>query len=333
MIMKKNYTIKKLLILFCACIFTYQIHAQWAIYDGSVIPNDENAASIQDFKDTTFNTGDLGVAAFIAEIVDDPDITENKLFHYETREGGDSETTYRINDILMGNEVGTFVFRVKGTPDGATPVSGDDNPRIFELDVRGTVRSKLTIRYDDTIALYIPSDVKDEYANLAEWNLYRFTIDDDLFTAYLNENPTPILSGVSDRSSGDWFFKWADGSDDNSFAFYLDWLIWDLSGNYAPGEGTAIPSELSTEYYSSTGTKAVTSFTVYPNPANEYLYLRSQTGVTGSYVIYSMLGNVVRSGNITKRTTRIDMRGLNEGLYFIQTKFKDQIQTNPIILR
>ena len=66
---------------------------------------------------------------------------------------------------------------------------------------------------------------------------------------------------------------------------------------------------------------AEASFTVYPNPTKGILYVEtvhapSLQGQT-EYRITNLLGQTVKSGNISSDNQQIDMRDLNQGFYFI----------------
>lgn len=65
-----------------------------------------------------------------------------------------------------------------------------------------------------------------------------------------------------------------------------------------------------TEFYSSTG------IIVYPNPAHDQLFLKSDIPLTG-VTIYNTLGEIVLDKQVTDRTATIDIARLDNGVYFI----------------
>src|SRR3972149_6450768 len=213
-------------------VFIITLHGkaqQWAIYDGSNLPQYSTPA----FAINNDNPG----PNFVEEIIDDPDVPGNKLFKYIQNESGSYTTTYRI-DLPVSFNKGAFVARVKGI-DGLTA------DRVMEIDVRSSntgFRNKLTIRHDDTLAIMWPNNAKARVENITDWHIYRFVMEGATFTAYVDENPVPLLSVTSNMTSSDSYFKWADGSGNFTFAGLVDWLIWDTSGAYAPGEGSPIPA-------------------------------------------------------------------------------------------
>jgi len=55
---------------------------------------------------------------------------------------------------------------------------------------------------------------------------------------------------------------------------------------------------------------------LYPNPSSDYIEI-SNLDEAREYKIYNLSGQYVSGGTI-ERGQKIDVRGLNEGVYFIQ---------------
>ncbi|MCB0288453.1 MAG: T9SS type A sorting domain-containing protein, partial [Calditrichaeota bacterium] len=72
---------------------------------------------------------------------------------------------------------------------------------------------------------------------------YRITFQNGVSTVYVDEHPAPLLSGTTTSLNSTSDIRWGDGSDGNTYGFYLDWFIYDTTGVYAPGE-SIIPDSL-----------------------------------------------------------------------------------------
>jgi hypothetical protein len=201
----------------------------WLVYDASVMP-DENDPAFD--VSNTLNPPDTSTW-----IEEDPDIVGNSLARFVCPDA-DSRTMWRINNMGYNNENGaTFIFRVKAYDFGTYNV-------LFELDIRtGGVREKVVLQANGEVELQRSGQdvVIDSIEN---WHTYRVTYIDSVATVYLDENPTPLLSGFNDEATTSDYFRWGDGSDGNTYACLVDWFIWDTTGANAPGEGMAIPDSL-----------------------------------------------------------------------------------------
>ncbi len=59
------------------------------------------------------------------------------------------------------------------------------------------------------------------------------------------------------------------------------------------------------------------NFSIYPNPANSTINIKTDTKLIGeNYIIYDNLGKSVLSGKITTENTSIEIRNLSAGIYF-----------------
>ncbi len=87
-------------------------------------------------------------------------------------------------------------------------------------------------------------------------------------------------------------------------------------------------------------TSTAANFTVYPNPANDFIILsiNSQTSLAesnNSYVLFDMLGNTVLSKNLdivsNKYQEQIDLSTLASGMYFLQLTTNGVATTSKIV--
>ena len=70
----------------------------------------------------------------------------------------------------------------------------------------------------------------------------------------------------------------------------------------------------------STGSGATRTLTVYPNPANNVLFVETRRATSlpvGTYRIVNPIGQTVMEGQITTEKQQIDVRNLPKGVYFI----------------
>ena len=324
-----NTILKKLGILACLLAGLNSYSQAWQVYTCNTQPQDPAIGFV--VKD------DYPGATFIEEIIDDPDIAGNKLFKYVQNDDTASRRTYRMSTDMTGVTSFTMVTRVRGTTDIADTAS-----RIMELDVRSATnnsRSKLTIRYDDTLSLYNPSTEKAHIDSLSKWHLYRFTMDGTTFTAYIDEDPSPILSGTSTATTSDDYFKWADGSQGSTFSFLMDWLIWDVSGAYAPGTGAAIPDSLSTDHHTASGNEIKESFvenklSIYPIPAYEFVYVKAPIVISdGNLAVYNILGKCIYKKNITRQLTQVDISSFTQGVNVVRLRANGRIYINQMVVK
>ncbi|MFC1481739.1 T9SS type A sorting domain-containing protein, partial [Candidatus Neomarinimicrobiota bacterium] len=67
---------------------------------------------------------------------------------------------------------------------------------------------------------------------------------DSVFTLYIDESTTPLVTAITPASDDSKYFRFGDGGG-NTFGAVYDWFIWDTTGAYAPDEGAALPGNLS----------------------------------------------------------------------------------------
>jgi hypothetical protein len=277
----------------------------WSVYNGNELPTDANPA---------FTAGDNSPAAdFVAEIISDPDSAANKLFKYDHADTTGKQT-YKMSWAIGGGTAATIIARIKG-------IAGSKSKRIAEIDVRNVnsgVGSKLQIGYDDSVRLASPALVTYRQKS-AEWHIYRFVMNGADFTLYIDEDPTPVLTGTSTTARTDNWFKFGDQSASFSHSGLYDYIIWDVSGAYAPGQGAAIPDTLSKHYYgkqSSITDPTSRAVILYPNPSSGDITITSPfSWIKSEYMIINTLGQVIHKGIITGEVTVINTKDLSNGTY------------------
>jgi len=81
------------------------------------------------------------------------------------------------------------------------------------------------------------------FAFNAAFHLIRVTMEGNVMKVYLDENPTPIAIGNSTDDDSNSFFEFGKAGSQDCGAS-VDWIAILNNGNYAPGEGPALPSDL-----------------------------------------------------------------------------------------
>ena len=76
-----------------------------------------------------------------------------------------------------------------------------------------------------------------------------------------------------------------------------------------------------------------TSFMVCPNPTNGHLTLAVKEAFGFVYHIYGLMGQCVMSGKVVGEETRLDLGGLNKGVYYISIECDNNRLTQKIIVQ
>jgi hypothetical protein len=221
MIMKKKlYFLPVLAMMLLA---SFQLNAQqWVVYDGSVSP------------DSVFNW-DGGSGTLTDAIIDDPSMPGNKLYKYEVA-GGTGNWRASWATAIGGI---TFVARFRGD-------LGPDYQVVSITTRNGEVRPDIRIEPGQIN----PGGTKinaNYAADFSKWHVLRITLaNDSSMFIYLDEDPTPVLIDTATTASGNMYLQWGDPSGGDNYGGLVDWVLFDTSGAYAPGEGEAIPDSLST---------------------------------------------------------------------------------------
>jgi hypothetical protein len=63
----------------------------------------------------------------------------------------------------------------------------------------------------------------------------------------------------------------------------------------------------------------VNGFSLYPNPANEYLFVKSATSEIVNYTISDVSGRIVMNGKVGPEEA-LNIQSLNKGIYFFRTE-------------
>ena len=222
-------------LLFVIAIFTGSARAQWHVYDGSVLP---------DVNTSSFGTSGLAANGMVSTLITDSVNSENRYLELKTVDVADNGTWRRVFSETI-NAV-TVIMRVK---------SADTlGRRVVELDVdNGGFRERLYLnREDNKLRLQHSTGfgANNEFdlpgnASVQDWHTYRLTKDaEGNVKLYFDENPVPLAEGQTTTTSSNNHFRFGDTNGSHNISALIDWIIWDPTGVYAPGEGTAIPDSL-----------------------------------------------------------------------------------------
>ncbi len=212
------------------------VNAQgWQVYDCDVLPPD---------YDPAFGTTNTGGAAPTHNIIADPDNPGNNLLEMIVDTAG---SKWQWRHYYEGNpQAVTWIARIKGV--------SDTLDRIMEIDMYNAgFRERLFLQtYDGTWRLRQTDITGDLPVGTMGWHIYRMTKIDSIVNFYIDEDPLPIATvttptTVTDES----YFRFGDADSNRSLGAYIDWMIWDTTGAYAPDGGTYVPDSLISDIASS----------------------------------------------------------------------------------
>ncbi|ADN01381.1 hypothetical protein [Spirochaeta thermophila] len=195
----------------------------WTVYDASVLPDQ----AVPPFYADNIK----GLKAETA-VVDDPEIPGNKVLSIVSPPGEDNKLCWAM-DWDLPNKAATVVFRAKLQGEAVDAIA-------FDIEFRcGMYRDRLVAYGDGTIKL----DKAGVSATIdaTAWHVVRITLlqkDEGLaIDVYIDEDPTPLLSGVSTTGHSDKKFRFGDGSGNDYCSSLYDWVIWTTTGAFPPGTG------------------------------------------------------------------------------------------------
>lgn len=214
----------------------------WRYYDASLLP---------DAQEPKFSTSNVNGTAHSNTIITDDEDESNSFLELITETVG---TTFMWSTPLQAETPAvTFVFKVKA--------ANDEARRVLEFDIHHNgIRERMYInREDNRVRLNEGIGggdggeiVAPEGVSFSDWNIYRITKEEGSINLYLNENPEPIATGTTATTTTNQYFRFGGGNSSHNIAALIDWIVWDETGAYAPGEGLFIPSKVETTNWDAT---------------------------------------------------------------------------------
>jgi len=202
----------------------------WYVFQGNVIPDQSPLG----FK--TMNT--KGEPA-VTTIIDDPDAAGNKLMQITSPDGKDNKLCWGIDlPEIDPNVGGTIAFRVKAAELAPEAM-------ILDIEIRdGVNRDRLVGKGNGTIKLD-KSKTSGEF-DPNTWHIFRVTyVEKDgamNLNVYMDENSTPLFSGIATESTESTLFRLGDGSGNDYASSIYDWIVWNNKGAFGPD--AALPEGL-----------------------------------------------------------------------------------------
>ena len=247
---------------------------QWDVYPANVLPN------ASEYGFTPSNTGG---DQYTNTIIPDPDHAGNNLLELISPQADPGKYMWKYtfpNDV---DDPVTLIVRVRG--------ASDTLDRTMEFDIQNSgFRERLYIKNDNTFELKESGITGSMSGGPLQWHIYRITKQGDQMTFYLDENPDPVATGTSTTATTENYYRFGDGNGSSTLGAYVDWVIWDTTGAFAPGKGMPIPDSL---------LKDVQQWTVYPAnvlpDASEFAMTPSNTG--GDQYTNTIVGDVDNPGN------------------------------------
>jgi len=309
---------------------TTSLVAQWTVYDCSTTPDQADPVWVKwDFTEGVTDVPE----AVLCTVVDDPGIPGNKWLRIEELMADKSESwAYEWSAEEAGTS--TVIMRVKPTDSILTHV--DTSTAVCQFGYLGVLNGsfKHQLKINSTGMEWKKGD--DNIIPIPDYDFhtYRVSVNLDVFNVYLDEAEIPILSGTNNKSTGDLALLIGAKVATVKHGGDYDWIIWDLSGAYAPGEGTAIPDSL---LPAATSTRELVSenameLSTWPNPfssALEISYLVNKESIT-MVDIYDLNGRHVKSLVNQSlpaglHTVSFDGSDLPAGIYFCKLRSGEQV--------
>ena len=106
--------------------------------------------------------------------------------------------------------------------------------------------------------------------------------------------------------------------------YYTYCIIAEYDDGFSIPECIVVKSDLSIE-------ENETSFTIYPNPVNNILYING-SNAEYSYMMYNSMGQVVANGN-AKGTEQISVDNMTKGIYFLRITSGTQMLVEKVVVK
>ncbi len=123
------------------------------------------------------------------------------------------------------------------------------------------------------------------------------------------------------------------------FFSYTSGKVYDRAGSYVSSFATASSPEVIGMYYSQvTGLlsfydRKESSFSIYPNPANNFISIDTDVTEQVRVQILNYKGQVVKEESLVNVSSQINVSDLSSGIYFVNILINDSVSTEKLIIR
>ncbi|WP_258105295.1 T9SS type A sorting domain-containing protein [Marinoscillum sp. MHG1-6] len=206
----------------------------WISYEADVHPVDT--------FDPPFELSNTS-GTYTFETIVDPSDAGNNLLSVKTDLSALNKDNVQFKQFTNSDSV-TVVLKAK-------TVDAEKN-MLFDIDFRSTSSARFAIKVlnDGTYKIDKGDDgvvpaTGDWGFTATEWNIFRFTKYGADVNVYINEDKTPIYTlPAAGAADGSGYWRFGDGWSSENIDTQFDWIVWDTTGAYSPGE-TRIPDALS----------------------------------------------------------------------------------------
>lgn len=327
----KRTLLKLTIVAITICSFT-SLQAQWKKYDGSFTPNE--SYPLWEKGDITPDVTD-GPDPMLCVVVDDPfnPDTDNKFLKIEEFNGDKRESWVHVWDTVNAVNGATVIIKAKPSDDMYSYINDTTPVRAFYISLRnGEFKEEISLDFTHPDSGFLKMRCIDDLIPVDnKFHMYRITMNHDEVKVYMDENTTPIAEGFTEKTSSDNYIKFGSKSTGGLHGGLYDWILWDDTGVFAPGEGEPIPDDF---LLSLDDIKVDYNLNLYPNPFNEFARLNFVLQTPGKVNIefFNSLGQKVKSldekiyssGN---HTVDLEASELPTGLYIGKLSVNNQSQS------
>jgi hypothetical protein len=205
----------------------------WAIYNADVEPSAFDPA----FSESN------GAGTYVFNSLPDSYIPGNNLLSIKTDLSANNKDNIQLRQYTDEDAV-TVVLKARS-------IDTNNKNLLFDMDFRSKLSARFAIKilsdgtYDiDKGGDGIVEDKGDLGFDATKWNIFRFTKDGANVNIYINEDPTPAFTlPAAGAEDGNGYWRFGDGWSSENVDTQFDWVTWDYSGAYGPGQ-TRLPDDL-----------------------------------------------------------------------------------------
>ncbi len=174
----------------------------------------------------------------------DPDNAGNNILDFSTIDTTKSKYSFNQSLNIDSTKGFTVIMRAKAKSVDhdlveVTLKSGFSYEKIRFYPDKGELNVEKGTADTRKVSYPVPDGV-----DMLDWNVYRFSIVDSVLNMWVNEIQVGFDIKTTYESTTTTNFGFGEGNSGMTYASYIDWVIWDETGAYGPGEGSDFPSSL-----------------------------------------------------------------------------------------